>query len=144
MIEEIAKEYMALIPNVFESFSDLNKGIAGLSHLQNHVVEYLYMQKRALNLKDISKGLNIAKQQLTNIIKDLEAGGYVTKAPDTKDRRAVLVSLTPKGMEIVNEKWTRIYQKFSRQIAKLSAEEQLDLKYALHKTNVLLKKMSEE
>jgi MarR family transcriptional regulator, organic hydroperoxide resistance regulator len=143
MIDEIAKEYISLIPNVFGKFSDLNKDSAELSHMQNHVIEYLYMQNRALNLKEISNGLNIAKQQLTNVIKDLEAEGYLIKSPDRKDKRAVLVSLTPKGKEIQDQKWRKIYQKFSEGIGKLNVEEQLDLRYALHKVNILLKKMGE-
>lgn len=143
MIQEIAKEYIALIPNIFKSFNELNKDAAELSHIQNHVIEYLYMQNRALNLKEISKGLNIAKQQLTNVVKDLETGGYLIKMPDTKDRRAVLISLTPKGRETQEHKWRKVYQKFCENIAKLSEEEQVDLRYALHKTNILLKKMEE-
>lgn len=141
MNEEIAKEYITLIPNLFGSFSELNKDSVELSHMQNHVIEFMYMQQRALNLKEISTGLNIAKQQLTNIIRDLEVGGYLVKVPDTKDKRAVLVSLTPAGKEIEDKKWTEIYQRFIKNLTKLSDEEQIDLNFALHKVNVLLKKM---
>ncbi len=141
MNEEIAKEYISLIPNLFSSFSELNKDPIGLSHMQNHVIEFMYMQQRALNLKEISTGLDIAKQQLTNIIRDLEVSGYLVKVPDTKDKRAVLVSLTAAGKKIEDKKWMKIYQKFSEQLTKLSDEEQLDLHFALHKVNVLLKKM---
>ncbi|WP_182480644.1 MarR family winged helix-turn-helix transcriptional regulator [Peribacillus asahii] len=143
MNAEIAKEYIALIPNLFSSFSELNKDSVELTHMQNHVIEFMYMQQRALNLKEISTGLNIAKQQLTNIISDLEAGGYVVKMPDTKDKRAVLVSLTPAGKEIEEKKWTELYQRFSKNLAKLSDEEKLDLNFALHKVNILLKKMED-
>ena len=141
MNEDIAKEYIALIPNLFGSFSELNKDSVELSHIQNHVIEFMYMQQRALNLKEISTGLNIVKQQLTNIIKELEMDGYLVKVPDTKDKRAVLVSLTPKGKEIEEKKWTKIYQRFVNKLAKLSDEEKKDLNFALYKTNVLLKKM---
>ncbi len=143
MIEELANEYISLIPSIFGSFSELNNDVVELSHMQNHVVEYLYMQNRALNLKEIGKGLHVAKQQLTLIVKELEIGGYVSKTPDLKDKRAVLVSLTPKGKEIQDQKWIKIYQKFSHNLTKLSEEEQVDLKFALHKVNVLLKKMDE-
>ncbi len=143
MNEEIAKEYIALIPNLFGSFSELNKGSVELSHMQNHVIEFMYMQQRALNLKEISTGLKIAKQQLTNIIRDLEVDGYLVKVPDPKDKRAVLVSLTPAGKEIADKKWTEIYQRFIKNLTKLSDEEQIDLNFALHKVNVLLKKMED-
>lgn len=143
MNEEIAKEYIALIPNLFGSFSELNKGSVELSHMQNHVIEFMYMHQRALNLKEISTGLKIAKQQLTNIIRDLEVDGYLVKVPDPKDKRAVLVSLTPAGKEIADKKWTEIYQRFIKNLTKLSDEEQIDLNFALHKVNVLLKKMED-
>ncbi|MGG3887566.1 MarR family winged helix-turn-helix transcriptional regulator [Metabacillus fastidiosus] len=143
MIEQIAKEYLTLIPNVFGDFKKLNKDSTELSHMKNHVIEFIYMQQKDLNLKEISIGLDIAKQQLTNIIKDLEISGYLTKVPDTKDKRAVLVSLTLEGKKIVKEKWTKIYQNFSENLMKLSDEEQRDLNFSLHKVNVLLKKMEE-
>ena len=143
MINEIAKEYIALIPNLFGSFKELNKGSVHLTHMQNHVIEYIFMQQRPLNLKEISTGLGIAKQQLTNIISDLETGGYLNKVPDTKDKRAVLISLTPAGKEIEEKKWAELYQKLSMNVTKLSEEEQRDLSFALHKVNVLLRKMEE-
>lgn len=67
-------------------------------------------------MKDISTGLNIAKQQLTNVIGSLEADGYVTKAPDPKDKRAVLVSLTSLGKGMV-EKNGRGFMKRSAAIS---------------------------
>jgi MarR family transcriptional regulator, organic hydroperoxide resistance regulator len=143
MNKEIAKEYIALIPNLFGSFSELNKDSVELSHMQNHVIEFMYMQQRELNLKEISVGLNVAKQQLTNIISDLEVGGYLVKVPDTKDKRAVLVSLTTKGKQIQDKKWTEIYQRFSKNLTKLSDEEKIDLNFSLHKVNLLLKKMED-
>lgn len=45
MKEKLAKEYIALIPVLFESFKNLNKNEVKLTHLQNHVVEFMYMQK---------------------------------------------------------------------------------------------------
>lgn len=143
MIKEISKEYINLIPNLFGSFSELNKVPVKLSHMQNHVIEFMYMKQKALNLKEISLGLNIAKQQLTNIISDLEANGYLIKVPDTKDKRAVLISLTSKGKEIQDKKWIEIYAKFSKDLDKLTYEEKLDLNFALHKVNTLLKKMED-
>jgi DNA-binding MarR family transcriptional regulator len=95
------------------------------------------MQNKALNLKEISNGLKIAKQQLTNIIKDLEAEGYIIKSPDRNDKRAVLVSLTPRGKKVQDQKWRKVYQNFSENIGKLNMEEQLDIRYALHKVNTL-------
>lgn len=143
MNEEISKEYIGLILNLFGSFSELNKDSVELSHMQNHVIEFMYMKQKALNLKDVSAGLNIAKQQLTNIVQDMETAGYLVKVPDARDKRAVLVSLTPAGREIVEKKWAEVYKKLHEDLKKLSTEERLDLNFALHKVNVLFKKMEE-
>lgn len=94
-----------------------------------------------MNIKEISNGLNIAKQQLTNVISELENEGYLIKMPDPRDKRAVLVSLTSKGKNIQEEKWRGIYSNFNTNISKLNEEEQIDLQFALHKLNILLKKM---
>lgn len=141
MSEIIGKEYIELISNLFGSFSELNKEAVELSHLQSHVLEFIFMKQRALNIKEISCGLDIAKQQLTKVIADLEAGGYLVKVPDPKDKRAVLVSLTAAGKDIEERKWAGMYQKLSSNLTKLNAEELADFTYALHKANVLLKKM---
>lgn len=69
--------------------------------------------------------------------------GYLVKESDPGDKRAVLVSLTQKGREIQDKKWLKVYENFSNHLAKLSDEEKLDLKFALHKTNVLLKKIGD-
>lgn len=143
MNDVIAKEYVALIPNLFHSFKELNRNSSELTHIQNHVIEFLYMQQRAVKIKDISKGLSIAKQQLTNVISDLEAGGYLVKVPDPIDKRAVQVLITSKGKEIQDKKWTEIYQAFTNNLLKLTEEEKTDLAFALHKVNVLLKRMEE-
>ncbi|MEH7169592.1 MarR family transcriptional regulator, partial [Priestia megaterium] len=79
MKENLAKEYIALIPVLFENFKNLNRNEVKLTHLQNHVVEFMYMKKRDLNIKEISNGLNIAKQQLTDVISELENEGYLIK-----------------------------------------------------------------
>ncbi|MEH6877883.1 winged helix DNA-binding protein [Priestia megaterium] len=132
---------MALIPVLFENFKNLNRNEVKLKNLQNHVVEFMYMKKREGKRKERSNGLNIEKKKLKNVISELENEGYLIKMPDPRDKRAVLVSLTSKGKSIQEEKWRGIYSNFHTNLAKLNEEEQLDLHFALHKLNVLLKKM---
>lgn len=143
MKQEVAKEYIELISNLFRTLSELKRDSGELSHMQTHVIEYIPVQNRALNLKEISDGLDIAKQQLINVVSDLEAKGYLIKEPDTKDKRSVLISLTSKGKEILKGKWAIIYEKLSKNLSKLNEEELLDLNYALHKANTLLIKMED-
>ncbi|WP_433747946.1 MarR family winged helix-turn-helix transcriptional regulator [Falsibacillus pallidus] len=141
MMDAIAKEYIALIPNLFNSFSEINQIAVPLTHLQSHVVDFIYMQQRQVKLKEIRVELNIPKQQMTTVIKDLEEEGYLTKETDAEDKRAILVSLTSKGVEIQEQKWMQIYQKFTDDLTKLNGEELIDFHFSLHKINALLRKM---
>ena len=75
---------------------------------------------------------------------DISARRFLgVKVPDPKDKRAVLVSLTPAGREIEDKKWAELYKRLSRNLTKLCNEEQQDFSYALHKVNVLLRKMED-
>ena len=141
MDKSAAEEYVALISNLFTHYQDLNKESASVTHLQGHILEFMYNKQRALNLKEISEGLDIAKQQLTNVVSELEEKGYLTKRPDERDKRAVLVSLTPAGKAMEEQKWTTLYHKFIKDLDRLTDEEQFDFCFALHKVNLLLRKM---
>jgi Transcriptional regulators len=141
MGKSAAEEYMELISNLFAHYQDLNQESDSVTHLQGHILEFMYNKRQALNLKEISGGLHIAKQQLTNAISELETRGYLIKKPDERDKRAVLVSLTPAGKAMEEQKWMALYQKFTGSLNRLAEEEQLDFCFALHKVNALLRKM---
>ncbi|WP_332238517.1 MarR family winged helix-turn-helix transcriptional regulator [Sporolactobacillus sp. KGMB 08714] len=136
-----AKEYVTLISNLFTHYQGLNRGSMKVTHLQGHILEFMYSKQKALNLKEISEGLEIAKQQLTHVVSGLEKKGYLIKRPDERDKRAVLVTLTPAGKAMEEQKWRVLYQKFIKSFNRLTEEEQFDFCFALHKVNTLLQKM---
>jgi DNA-binding MarR family transcriptional regulator len=47
--------------------------------------------------------LHIAPRSATEVVDALEAKGLVQRAPDSTDRRATLVSLTPRGNGLIDE-----------------------------------------
>ncbi len=142
-MSEISKEYIELIPNLFKNFQRLNQKSSHLTHLQNQILEYLFMNQQPLTIKQISEVLNVPKQQMTDLIKRLMDQGYITKSQNRVDKRSFVIELTEQGKFSQQEKWTKIYQNFVNDLTKLNREEQLDLHYALHKVNYLLKKMEE-
>jgi DNA-binding MarR family transcriptional regulator len=142
-MSQVSKEYIELIPNLFKSFQRLNQKSSDLTHLQNQILEYLFMNDNRLTIKQISEGLDIPKQQMTDLLKRLLDQGYITKSQNKNDKRSFVIELTEKGKSSQQEKWTKIYQNFVNDLSKLDTEEQLDLEYALHKVNYLLKKMEE-
>ncbi|MDR7235818.1 MarR family winged helix-turn-helix transcriptional regulator [Neobacillus drentensis] len=142
-MSEISKEYIELIPNLFKNFQRLNQKSSHLTHLQNQILEYLFMNQQPLTIKQISEVLNVPKQQMTDLIKRLMDQGYITKSQNRVDKRSFVIELTEQGKFSQQEKWTKIYQNFVNDLTKLNREEQLDLHYALHKVNYLLTKMEE-
>jgi len=141
---EISKEYIELIPNLFKSFQRINQKASNLSHLQNQILEFIFMNQHSLTIKQISEGLDIPKQQMTELLKRLFDQGFIIKSQNMNDKRSFDIKLTEKGTASQQEKWTKIHQNFVNDLAKLTSEEQLDLHYALHKVNYLLKKMEEK
>ena len=142
-MSEISKEYIELIPNLFKNFQRLNQKSSHLTHLQNQILEFLFMNQHPLTIKQISETLNVPKQQMTDLIKRLMDQGFITKSQNRVDKRSFVIELTEQGKSSQQEKWTKIYQNFVDDLTKLNREEQLDLHYALHKVNYLLKKMEE-
>ncbi|MBT2668832.1 winged helix DNA-binding protein [Bacillus sp. ISL-4] len=142
-IQQVSKEYIELIPNLFKSFQRMNQKSSNLTHLQNQILEFVFMNHNPLTIKQISEGLDVPKQQMTDLLKRLFDQGYITKSQNMNDKRSFVIELTEKGKTSQQEKWTKIYQNFVNDLSKLDSEEQLDLQYALHKVNYLLKKMED-
>ncbi|MEH7417281.1 winged helix DNA-binding protein [Neobacillus drentensis] len=140
-MQQVSKEYLDLIPNLFKSFQRLNQKTSSLTHLQNQLLEYLFMYQQPLAIKQISEGLNVPKQQMTDLLRRLFDQGYITKKQNYHDKRSFVIELTEEGKTTQQEKWSKIYQNFVDDLSKLDSEEQLDLQYAMHKVNVLLRKM---
>ncbi|MEH7375036.1 MarR family winged helix-turn-helix transcriptional regulator [Neobacillus drentensis] len=140
-MSEISKEYIKLIPNLFKGFQRLNQKSSNLTHLQNQILEFVFMHDNSMTIKQISEALNVPKQQMTDLLKRLIDQGFITKSQNKFDKRSFVIELTDKGKTSQHEKWTIIYQNFVNDLSKLDSEEQFDLHFAMHKVNYLLKKM---
>lgn len=53
-----------------------------------------------MRLSELALHLRIAPRSATEVVDDLEQAGLVERAPDPGDRRATLVELTPRGVEV--------------------------------------------
>jgi MarR family transcriptional regulator for hemolysin len=51
----------------------------------------------------LAEAIGIEGASLVRLIDELQASGLVTREPDPSDRRANVVSLTPRGREVVTE-----------------------------------------
>jgi DNA-binding MarR family transcriptional regulator len=81
--------------------------------------------------------LDLSPSAMTNRLDRLEEDGLVSRARDTEDRRSVLVSITPRGEEVVGQAVERQAKEESSLLAVLSATDRRRL-------NALLRALSLE
>lgn len=81
----------------------------------------------------LAASAQVSKQTLTSIVDQLEKRGYVTRSPDPDDARARLVTITPRGRELitlsepvvrrVEQEWrARLGEQKSRRLRQLLTE----------------------
>lgn len=94
------------------------------------------------SLTNIGKFLNISKQQMTSIAEKLTAAGLIARQTDKRDRRRVLLSLTPAGHQVIEDQNEIVRQKFLRSVKNLQQEEQERLADAIDLLNRSIEKMA--
>ena len=72
---------------------------------------------------DLYQLLMLSSGATTNRIDRLEAEGIVTRSPDPRDRRSVIVQLTPKGIALSNQVLPALLQKEKTLLATFTATE---------------------
>ena len=91
---------------------------AGYSDLQPaHVLVFRYPTIEGLRPKELAAQMGISKQAMNDLLRQLEAQGYLELRPDPSDGRARLITLTERGSEFlelthavaqeVSEEWSQ-------------------------------------
>jgi len=80
-------------------------------------------EKAPCRLNELSEKLHIAAPTVTGIVDRLEKSGYVRRIPDSEDRRAINVDLTPKGQKIAKKLKTTLKKKWKDLLEKLPKED---------------------
>lgn len=99
------------------------------------------MDTAGMTITDISRQLNISKQQMTNIIDKLVCADYVSKEPDAKDRRRIVITINPKGQKLLEDHMELFRQRFDHHAQNLTENERLELAQILHRYYELINKM---
>jgi len=87
----------------------------------------------AISPKQILATAFLTTGGLSNILKRLESRNLVTRIPDPSDRRGVLVQLTAKGKEVIEEALLEQIEEEKKITTILSQEEQATLQQLLSK-----------
>lgn len=99
------------------------------------------MDTQGLTITDISRQLNISKQQMTNIIDKLVSAGYVSKEPDPVDRRRLVITIKRKGKKLLEEHMEQFRQRFESHAQNLTRDERQELATILRRYYELINKM---
>lgn len=93
------------------------------------------------SISEISRTLNISKQQMTTIIDKLVKSGLAQRHPDINDRRRTVITITDAGMAILDQQKETVHLMFHERISCLSQEEIGQLTQATYTYNRLVRKM---
>lgn len=75
----------------------------------------------------LAEKIGISKQQMTRLIASLEEKNLVTRSPSEKDRRQIIVSLTPEATRYWDEHNERIFCNFADAVRKQSDPDRVSL-----------------
>lgn len=104
----------------------------GLTIAQFGVLEALY-NKGDMNINEIIESILATSGNMTVVIKNLEKDGFINKSIDSTDKRSSIISITEKGIAIIEEMMPSHIENINRILDILTEEEKLTLKKILKK-----------
>ncbi|MGW2223325.1 MarR family winged helix-turn-helix transcriptional regulator [Nonomuraea sp. NPDC001684] len=83
--------------------------------------------KGPMRLTDLTATEQLKQPALTSLVARLERDGLVSRRPDPRDGRAVLLSLTEEGRDVVRSRRADRVARVARLVAHLSEDERAEL-----------------
>jgi DNA-binding MarR family transcriptional regulator len=96
-------EQFGAVARRFRSASMASLAAWDVTPSQMRAVRKLTAREGGLRSSELAHHLHIAPRSATEVVDALAAKGLVQRSPDPTDRRATLVSLTPRGRELMDE-----------------------------------------
>jgi len=138
----IAKELMEAFMQMGRSAIKDGRGKHGYRRSQ---VMALYCLKDAasqggpgLRVSEISKKLNVTSPTVTQLLNELEANGLIERKVDARDRRAVRIQLTDKGLASIERITEAFLDSFNGLVEHLGEDESKQLAHLLKKASAYL------
>lgn len=111
--DELASELFALrssIPKI-----TIERKLAKMVQGERFVLNFLYEHENRAYPKDISKAMAVSTARIAKLLNEMENDELILRNSDNTDNRKIVVTITEKGIEKVNE-----YRKyFSKYISNL-------------------------
>ena len=123
----LMKAHRALLRHAERSFATLDMCRS------DFVVLEMLLHKGPQKVNDIGRTISLTSGAITTAVDRLEARGYVTRKFDAADRRTRLVTLTPKGEEVIRKAFGTHAQAMAEASTGLTAAEHTQLVTLLKK-----------
>ncbi len=120
---QIANEISTLIPRLMTTVRTSSLSKLNISSAQIIILVTIRTHGQC-KIKSVAKERGISPPTATGLIDRLVRSGHVRRSPDPEDRRVVMVSLTKKGENMVENYLGTIRDVWKNILARLTAEEQ--------------------
>jgi DNA-binding MarR family transcriptional regulator len=91
--------YQAFIGRLFASLAEAGYGDIHPSH----AIIFQYLRAEGARVTELAERTQLTKQYVGRLVAELEALGYLERAPDPTDGRAKRVRLSTRGREVTRE-----------------------------------------
>lgn len=140
--DKISKELLKLTVQVHKKAFSHERIMKCMPIPPSHVKVLFYLFHNGPNsVSHIGKELDISKPNMTPIIDKLVQNEVVVRYEDPKDRRRILVDITPKGHKILKSGKKKFVDDFSDKLSKLSVEELEELSIAIKNFYTIIDKL---
>jgi MarR family 2-MHQ and catechol resistance regulon transcriptional repressor len=99
------------------------------------------LSKEDLTMSELGRRLERSGPNMTAIVSGMIKGGAVRRLPDRKDRRIVRISLTRKGVRLLEEKKRAVRGRIAMNLSRLSDADLETLCESLEKINSITSKI---
>lgn len=126
------EDSIAIITNYCwkESLDNINKILSDKQSINFNMNDYYYLteiyQLGRPNLGELATKLNLTKPAISALTKRLERNDLIAKVQSEKDRRVYYLTLTEKGIKIIQGD-NDLYSKLSMLLKDLLTDEQLNM-----------------
>jgi DNA-binding MarR family transcriptional regulator len=120
-----AQKLAELTPKIMNAFHDFGRHHPSGAKLSMRQYQTLIILKASgsLTLSQLCKKLNLAPSTGTELVNRMITAGYIQKEHEQPDQRQVLLSVSPKGLELMEERKQETIDMFSEFLSKLPSDE---------------------
>ena len=104
-LSNFAEELLSIIPHLMRSAISKQGNALGTGKITvpQYILLDLLSASKELKMKNIAKELAISLPAATGLVNRLHKAELIKRGYDMKDRRAIYISLTPKGAKMIQE-----------------------------------------